>query len=154
MSASLKAASIRSNSATRPLYCCAVISACARVRLLIATSRTPLITRLRRACCPISPDPMTNARHVDRSPNVLFASSTATELTEAALRLIAVSVRARFPTVTARLNSFSTTLLPAFVSRATSYASRTCPRISFSPTTKESSPQATEKRCLTASSPR
>ena len=122
--------------------------------MLITTSLTPLSTRLRSACCPISPEPMTRARHLDRSPNVFFASPTATELTEAGLRLIAVSVRARLPTVTARLNSFNTTGLPAFVSRANSYASRTCPRISFSPTTRESSPQATVKRWVTASSPR
>jgi hypothetical protein len=88
-------------------------------------------------------------------PKIFFARSTAAEETDAAPIPSPVSLRTRPPTPSAvwkrRFSVGPTTgASPPAVSRATAYASRTCPWICGSPRIIESSPEETRKRCSAA----
>jgi hypothetical protein len=82
-------------------------------------------------------------------PKIFFASCTAAELTLIAPWPSAVSLRTRPPTSSAVWKSRFSTAPDA--ERLASHASRTCPWICASPTTIESIPETTRKRCAIAS---
>ena len=86
------------------------------------------------------------------TPRRSAAISTAAWLIDAVPRPMAVSVRARLPTRTAWRKSRSSVERTPPSSWATCHAVRTWPRISLSPSTAESRPAATSKRCWAAAS--
>ncbi len=97
---------------------------------------------------------MTSTLREPRSPSAFSASSTAIDDTDTRERLMPVSVRARLPALSAsrKRRLVIGPVVPS--TSASSYARRTWPWISFSPTIIESSPAATLNRCRTASVPR
>ena len=114
---------------------------------------TPLFASAAAVSLPASPAPTTRTVRPERSPSVLRASATAVELTETACRPISVCVRALRPTRIAVWNrrEIAGVCVPAAVAAVN--APRTCPRISDSPTTIDSTPAATRNRCRAASRP-
>ena len=78
--------------------------------------------------------------------------ATAAWETEVVFSPMAVSVRARLPASRAWRKSMLRVAPVAPSASARSQAVRTWPRISLSPSTAESSPAATEKRCWAAAS--
>ena len=101
----------------------------------------------------ISPAPTTSARRRSRRPKILRAREMAAKLTETAPSPSPVSARTRLPTLNAQWNSRLSAALVWPRSEATAYASLTWPRICGSPTTRESSPAATRKRCRVTAAP-
>ena len=101
---------------------------------------------------PTSPAPITSTRRPSRPPRRSPATVTAADGTDTAWRPMAVSVRARLPTSTAWRKTRDTSGPIMDSCSATRHASRTCPRISPSPTIIESTPAATPNRCATAAS--
>ena len=107
-------------------------------------------------CCParraVSPAPTTSTWRPPRSLKTLPARATAAEATETVPAPISVSVRARLPARSAVVTSRSRTLPRAPSAAARASASLTWPRISASPRTIDSRPDATRSRWRAASS--
>ena len=78
--------------------------ACNGVRFMMINSCAPLSQRWWAVSSLIFPEP-TSRTHALRVGNSFLASCTATKLTEAALRPIPVSLRARLPATTAPRNN-------------------------------------------------
>ena len=122
------------------------------VRLATTSSATPLEASATAVPSPTSPAPTTTTFEPASDPSRSSAISTAAWETEAVPRPIPVSDRARLPTSSARRKSRFSAARVVPSRWANIHASRTCPRISDSPSTAERRPPATSNRWVAASS--
>mmetsp|Transcript_10265 Transcript_10265/g.27929 ORF Transcript_10265/g.27929 Transcript_10265/m.27929 type:complete len:366 (+) Transcript_10265:702-1799(+) len=141
-------------------YCAASSVARSMPRLSRRARVMPLEARWVRRSRDMVPAPtiVTSVSAVKGSPRIssarMSASSAAAEEMDTAPLEMEVSERTRLPAATATLRRRESTL-PALPSSAVAEVKQalTCERIWPSPTTRESSPAETRRRCQTASSP-
>jgi hypothetical protein len=102
---------------------------------------------------PICPPPITRTRRLVMPPARVIARWTAAAAIEAAPRAIPVSARARLPAWRAAWHSLLSSGPVVYWARAAAYAVRSCPTNWTSPSTIDSIPPATRRRCRAASIP-
>ena len=151
MSARTSCSGSCSSPTTEPPKRWATLSARSAWRLATKIVPAPWSARARAVPSLVSPAPMITTWRSARSPSTLWASSTATVGTLTRLAPIEVSVRTRLPVLIAAANR---RLLrgPVDPQRiASSWARRTWPWISASPTIIDSRPQVTRNSWRAAS---
>ena len=153
-SAAAIAAGRPARSAVLPPTDAARRSACRRVRFATTTWAAPALAAVVAASELIDPAPTTSTLRPlsDGLPTASAAASIPTLTRLAPVWSIPVSECARLPVRRAAEPTSPSTRPRVPFCRATLSAVRTCPRIWPSPTTMESSPAATARRCLTAPS--
>ena len=112
----------------------------------VTRASMPAAVRFFSAITPISPEPTTSAFLPSRLPSCFCAACTAMVPTEMEQLDSPVLLLVRLAVVIAARNRVFITVPDSLASRASVCASLTCRRISSSPITWESSPDATRNR--------